>query len=395
MTKMVLFKGSVETQEYFSFELAKTFRKLGYSVFFYDFLNEQQSFIDFMDFYEPDNTVMFTFNFHGLEGEEYLYDDEGRNFWDYNQIPVYNMVLDHPFYYQKYMEHLPAKYHQISIDRLHMAYMNRYYPAIDSSVFIPLGGTQIRGTIGQGIPIEDRAIDIVFTGNYTRPETFEKFIKDMGQDYIEFYHSIIDELIAEPYKTLEQVAERRMKEELGKLSDTQLRDCYKNMIFIDLWVRFEYRARAVRELADSGHKIHLFGAGWDALDCKKPQNLIIGGGVNSQKCLEMIAQSKISLNVMPWFKDGAHDRIFNTMLNGAVSLTDNSVYLKEILEDGKNVKFYNLHEISEIGQKADELLRDQELLKSIAECGYHKAKEFHTWKERAKQIHHYICDSQK
>lgn len=48
------------------------------------------------------------------------------------------------------------------------------------------------------------------------------------------------------------------------------------------------------------------------------------------------------MNVMPWFKDGAHDRVFNSMLNGAVCFTDWSRYLTENLRDGEDIFFYEL-----------------------------------------------------
>lgn len=51
----------------------------------------------------------------------------------------------------------------------------------------------------------------------------------------------------------------------------------------------------------------------------------------------MLADAKVSLNVMPWFKDGAHDRVFNSILNGAVCVTDPSRYLEEELHEGEGV----------------------------------------------------------
>ena len=51
----------------------------------------------------------------------------------------------------------------------------------------------------------------------------------------------------------------------------------------------------------------------------------------------MISQAKISLNVMPWFKMGAHDRVINTMLYGGVALTDTSLFYENTFADGENV----------------------------------------------------------
>ena len=382
--KLILFKGGVETQEYFSLELAKTFKKIGYEIFFYDLLNDESSYIDLTDFCKNGIVAMFTFNFNGIAGEKYLYSGD-NNFWDEHYIPCFNMVVDHPFYYHQYIEKTPKLYYQISIDRFHEVYMKRYFPWVGLGGFLPLGGTHLE--IGEPlIPIRERPMDIVFTGNYTRPDTFNKFIKHLDQEYIDFYHSILEELIANPSLRLEDLAEKMLKVELGQISDDELKSCYKNMIFIDLSVRFHFRAIAVKELVDNGFKVNVFGAGWNALDCKHPENIINGGGVNSRKCLEAINQSKISLNVMPWFKDGAHDRIFNSMLNGAVSLSDDSIYLREQFYDGKEIKFFDLAHMEGIPYIAEEILKKQDWMADMANNGRIKAQYNHSWECRAKAI---------
>jgi len=383
--KLILFKGGVETQEYFSLELAKTFKVIGYDIFLYDLLNDECSYHLLTDFCKNGNVVMFTFNFNGIAGEKYLYRDDSSNFWDEHNIPCFNMVVDHPFYYHQYIEKTPRIYYQISIDRFHEAYMKRYFPGVGLGGFLPLGGTHLE-TGEPLIPIKERPIDIVFTGNYTRPDTFDKFIAHLDQEYIDFYQSILQELIANPSLRLEDLAEDKLKEELGQLSDAQLKSCYKNMIFIDLSVRFHFRALAVKELVDNGFRVNVFGAGWDALACKHPENIISAGGVNSRKCLEVINQSKISLNVMPWFKDGAHDRIFNSMLNGAVSLSDDSIYLREQFCDYKDIKFFNLAHIDNIPNIVEGILKNDDWMADMANNGRIKAQNNHSWECRAKAI---------
>ncbi len=71
-----------------------------------------------------------------------------------------------------------------------------------------------------------------------------------------------------------------------------------------------------------------------SLDCRHPENIINGRLQDSYGCLKAISQAKISLNVMPWFKEGAHDRVFNSMLNGAVCFTDWSLYFEENMKVG-------------------------------------------------------------
>lgn len=45
--------------------------------------------------------------------------------------------------------------------------------------------------------------------------------------------------------------------------------------------------------------------------------------------MQAMRDARIALNVMPWFKDGAHDRVFTAMLQGTAALTDDSRYLRE------------------------------------------------------------------
>lgn len=383
MNKIILFKGEIETLEYFSLELAKAFTDHGNSVFIFDFLEEKTSFHKLQEFCKDSSPVMITFNFTGIRGDDIFYDENDNLFWNIHQIPCINIVVDHPFYYDKLLNIVPENYYQISIDRQHEAYMQRYYPHIKLLPFLPLGGTPIQP---EPLSMEERSTDVVFTGNYTPPETFNKHIERLGEEYTAFYHGIIDDLIANPERSMEQVMETHLIREMGPLSDTDLKAAMANMIFIDLYVRFYFRGLVIKTLAEAGIKIHLYGSGWDKLACSKPENLVIGGPLNSHQCLQVISESKISLNVMPWFKDGAHDRIFNSQLNGALSLTDDSIYLREQLTDNEDCIFYSLRDISALPDMVRHLLNNTDKLEAIAKNGYETALSSHTWKKRAEEL---------
>ncbi|MCM1264525.1 MAG: glycosyltransferase, partial [Butyrivibrio sp.] len=101
-------------------------------------------------------------------------------------------------------------------------------------------------------------------------------------------------------------------------------------------------------------------------------------------------QSKISLNVMPWFRDGAHDRIFNSMLNGALCLTDSSVYLDEILHDKTDCRIYSASNMEELPDIVYGLLANPVRLQEMIDNGYALAKESHTWEHRAAVLHEII-----
>ena len=380
MKKIMLFEGDIETQGYFSLQLAEAFQKMGHQTYIFDLSSPWSSTKRFFQFFEKGNTVLVNFNFHGMSGEE---------IWDALRIPSYNIVVDHPMYYHHFLEKHPIDYHHISIDRNHERYMRRFFPEIANGPFLPLAGTQLYPNKSY-TPAEYRRYEVTMVGNYTRPEQFEKYITRIDEEYTAFYYGMIDDLLVHPMRTVEEVAEEHIRREIPEVTEEELKKVMSKLTFIDLYVRFTTRGQAVQALVDAGIKVHVFGGGWEALDCKKPENLINGNSLDSVGCLKKLCQSKISLNVMPWFRDGAHDRIFNSMLNGALCLTDSSVYLDEILQDKENCKIYSAAHLEELPDMVYGLLADPDKLQEIIDNGYEMAKAAHTWEHRAAVLHNLI-----
>lgn len=389
MKRIVMFEGGVETLGYFSHRMAEQFQKMGYLVFFYDLKNEEYSARKLRKFIRTGETVLVTFNFQGLEKEEGIYKPGVGYVWDMYKIPCYNIAADHPYFYHDRLSELPADYHHISIDRLHEIYFKRFYPEFLHEGFLPLAGTEekkIREVLGQ-----EKHYDVILTGNYTRISFFEPYINWINEEYAAFYQGIIDELLEHPYRTVEDVALEHCEREMGKEPDDQLRIVLSKMIFIDLYVRNYWRGKVVRTLVNAGIKVDVVGKGWDELeDVTQPKNLIIHPQTDSVTCLRMIQQSKVSINVMPWFKDGAHDRVFNSILNGAVCLSDTSKYLCEQLEEGEGICYYDLEHLDELSAKLKDLLQDEARMQDVVSRGREKVLDMHTWAKRAEQVAEWI-----
>lgn len=100
---------------------------------------------------------------------------------------------------------------------------------------------------------------------------------------------------------------KHLRNEVEDITEEGIKENLPNMIMIDLYVRHYFRGEVVKTLVDAGLKVACFGAGWDLLDCRHPENIINGRLQDSYGCLKAISQAKISLNVMPWFKEGAHE----------------------------------------------------------------------------------------
>ena len=361
MKRLLLFQPSVETLHFFSDRLAEEYVKLGYEV---RLIRIHEPFFGtekIIDFIKGQETVMITFNFHGIQREAIFHTPEGELLWDKYDVSCINIIVDHPFYYYEELQYLPKRYLQICIDEDHTDYMKEFYPEIALGETMPLAGCDYRDSFSGGRalslredvidpskdipnvypkslgrqPIASRSTSVVFTGCYTSPDFFLPYMKRNGEEYDAFYHGILDDLMAAPDQCIHTVYLRHLNRELPELTKEDLKNVMNKMIFLDLWIRFTFRGKTIQTLLDAGIPVHCIGAGWETLPCKNKQLLTQTEYSDTAVCLKAAAEAKISLNVMPWFKRGAHDRIYSAMLNGAVSVTDKSQYLTE------HVLFFN------------------------------------------------------
>lgn len=120
--------------------------------------------------------------------------------------------------------------------------------------------------------------------------------------------------------------------------------------------------------------------------CHARENLICHPQTDSLTCLKMLAEAKISVNVMPWFKDGAHDRVFNSVLNGAVCVSDTSQYLCEELAEGEGVRYFSLRDVEKLPELVKDLLQNEGVMQDMIAKGRAKVLDLHTWARRAETV---------
>lgn len=397
MKRIVMVVGGVETLEYFSYQMGKTFAEQGYLVFYYDLKDETASAKRLRKFIRTGETVLVTFNFEGLEKEAGVYREGIGYVWDEYRIPCYNIAADHPYYYHDRLTDLPKEYHHISIDKFQEQYFKEFYPEYHHLGFLPLAGTELpeQETASDNDEVYEhmgtgRYMDVIMTGNYTPPSFCEKHIHWINEEYAAFYQGIIDDLITNPNQTVEAAELAACEREMGHTPYDEIRIAMHRMIFIDLYVRNYWRGEAVKALVDAGIVVDVFGKGWEELECEHPKNLHIHPQTTSLACLQHLQHAKVSLNVMPWFKDGAHDRVFNSILNGAVCVSDRSKYLCEELQDGEGVCYYDLEKLIELPHIVQDLLQNKNKMQDIVSKGVEKVRKSHTWDARAKQIINWI-----
>lgn len=418
MKRLLLFQPSVETLHFFSDRLAEEYVKLGYEV---RLIRIHEPFFGtekIIDFIKGQETVMITFNFHGIQREAIFHTPEGELLWDKYDVSCINIIVDHPFYYYEELQYLPKRYLQICIDEDHTDYMKEFYPEIALGETMPLAGCDYRDSFSGGRalslredvidpskdipnvypkslgrqPIASRSTSVVFTGCYTSPDFFLPYMKRNGEEYDAFYHGILDDLMAAPDQCIHTVYLRHLNRELPELTKEDLKNVMNKMIFLDLWIRFTFRGKAIQTLLEADIPVHCIGAGWDKLPAKKKNTLTHTEYSDTAVCLKAISEAKISLNVMPWFKRGAHDRIYSSMLNGAVCVTDKSRYLTEHFTDGDMLRYYDLKNLSALPEIVTNLLERPDTMQQLANRAQAYAKEHLTWKQYAKKLIPYFSE---
>lgn len=408
MDKLIIFcEHAVETLTYFSRQLAQAFSGWGYEVFWLDFDMLALGAWKLKQAVKERDAVLITFNFIGLSWEEDLweFDEDGHPdtcIWEQLGVKCLNIMVDHPIYYYKALQKTVPGMQAFCIDRDHVAYMKRFYPQIPCEFLPSAGNLNLPGPEGQTgcLPGSEpytewkmRPFPLVFTANYVPLENIEKQLNHLEPEYRDFYYEIIDAFVSHPGKDLLSLIEPYMRREIPDLTDGGLRDAMNTMQAVDLWIRTYFREKTVRILAESGLSLQIYGQDWERVSWTRPANLTFSGkAVNSIDCVRAMARSKIALNVMPWFKDGAHDRIFTAMLQGAVSLTDDSRYLRENFKDRDTLIFYRLDELEKLPIVVKELLKEPGQLYEIAVRAKALAGKFHTWSQRAEVIRLYFSE---
>lgn len=397
---IIYFRGVYDTLDLFTDQLIEAFTEMGYESFVYDAANEKQSkeallaLLAGAELAKKDVSGLFavvTFNNLGYNldlnlGEEDILNQNYVNLWEHYGIPYINILMDHPFHYEKPLLKAPSTAIVLCTDRNHVRYIRRFFRNIRQTDFLPHAGVELGR---KHKPLADRRIDVLYAGAlpiYTVSEMIPDLTSIRELDAQKMAGEILQELAVHPEKTTEQAIEEYVDATGVSMSEEQLQRLIVKMRFLDSYATSFFREQAVRILVESGIHVTAYGTGWDQCDWSDNPYLTYGGKVPASQILPLMNDSKIVLNIMTWFKAGAHDRIFNGMLAGAAVVTDDSTYMQREFTDGKELVMFSLKELATLPERVFNLFGHMDRMQEMADCGYQAAKSRHTWKNRAEYI---------
>lgn len=383
---IIFFKGIYDTLDLFSEQLQIAFSAMNCECFVYDAREQEKSKETLLSILadKKSKAAVVTFNNMGYNLEQ-----DGENIWERYEVLYIDILMDHPFHFERPLKEMPSTAIVLCTDRNHVKYIRRYYKNIWQTDFLPHAGVELGR---KHKPLKERNIDVLYAGAlpiYTVAKMIPSLDEMYGLDLRDMMQEVLRELIMHPDKTTEQAIEEYVQASRyaeNELSKEELRHVIVHMRFLDSYATSFFREQAVRSLVESGIHVTAYGVGWDSCEWNNNPCLHYGGKVLAPEILPLMNDAKIVLNTMTWFKAGAHDRVFNGMLAGAAVVTDDSTYLRHECTDGKELVMFKRNEIITLSERVCDLFGHMEQTQEMADRGLVFARENHTWKNRAEYI---------
>ncbi|SFL45519.1 glycosyltransferase family protein [Pelosinus propionicus] len=379
--RVLLFKGQSRYNVVRDFidDLAAAFNELGKETLVVDLSLESHTPQVIQEAFSKECAFACGFN---LNGCDLGFGQEGIKFLQDVGIPYVGMLVDNPLYHFDKFRFInavgmPENFVITCVDKYHLELM-KCCSKISFSAFLPHAGS-CAAQADRFKDMDRRSKDIVFCGSYSKPSISWA---NSGADFL------LDD-VAECMLSTENIQVQDALQEVLKARNYTLSpEFFQRLlclsVHVDYYVRSIRRGKLISELAKLGASLNIYGNGWEDLSCTKTIN--VHKAVNFQEALLLMADAKITLNLVNSFSYGSHERVFSAMLNGSVALTDSNGYWRDEFEQDKEIVTYSTLKVDELPQVTATLLADIPRLNSIAEAGQKKVEQNHTWKARAQEI---------
>ena len=343
---------------------------------------------NYYDNYNADNDVAGTECAGGsvkYDRENYIFDIKNDSSGgDY--VKLWHIILDHPLYHNSVLRQPLKNMRVVCLDETHAEYIRKYYSHIKEVIVMPLPADTAKSLV----TYNERSRDVLFTGTYTSSEdivalamrgggdsveikNFQTMHKEPAQEFINSMHifnKMAGYLLENPCETIEKAYTFALgditEEKVLRETAAAFADGLELNFLADMFIRAVIREELLMEMLRNGIDVDIFGHGWEKFveKCGNVEKsgdrfkgkINICGEVDYRRLPELYADTKIALNVLPWFKAGQHDRIVLAMCNGCVCVTDESTYLEKKFVDGENIFMYSLEDMTGAAMLVRDLL---------------------------------------
>lgn len=297
------------------------------------------------------------------------------------RILVYSLFVDHPVYVRGNVVNNINKFICSFVCPSHLDSLKFLSDKKINSFFLPHGGFEQNSLHMNESDFLGRKNSILFMGtSYSLNEIkpwcdFKPLLKSLCDS---IYHRMVDGLSFEDSFSIE-IMEKQIK------NDNGLHVKMYNTLFplIYSYYRKQNRFNVIDGILKHGLHIDAYGSGcWELFS--KYDNFNYHGEISVQDSLVKIRSHKFLLNDCNFFPYGSHERIFNGMCNGAITINYRSKYYNDTF-DNEQAVFFDNSQIDTIPAIIESLISDDKRSYDMAMNGLLKSKE-HTWARRTIEI---------
>lgn len=365
-----------ESKRYFTEKFAEALERKGIKTLCIDAQKtslDSETLLSIADF-NPDLTCSFN-SIQRLSQDSFL--------CDYLQIPHWSILVD-PAIYSTELTHSP--YSIISCVDQEDVFSIRN-ATFENSFFFPHAVEKELLDTGK----KEKIYDVVFLGSCYDYETLETFWKDEEPEEIQKIIVAASEMVLSESEI--SIAQAILTAWQASKVPQEAINFISLFYYVDRYTRGKDRIELIQSIKNA--QVHVFGTlaedepsmllGWDHYlsDCK---NVTVHPPVSFQEGLEILKQSKIALNSMPFFKHGTHERVFTALACGALPLTTETPYWKENFVEGKELLLYRYKQLQEVDVVIQEVLANEPLRAAMVAQGALNVEQNHTWDQRVEFI---------
>jgi spore maturation protein CgeB len=246
-----------------------------------------------------------------------------------------------------------------------------------------------------GTEKKEKPFDVVFMGTCYDPDgLFEWWRSHYPKEICDVIEAAIEIGLSDNKTSFYQAVMQSLLEH--KLSPKEV-DLLMIVYFVDFYMRGIERVELIRSIKDA--PVHIFGAPswreekpiktWEGYFSNQ-KNVTLHPAIHYVSSLEILKQTKICLNSCPMFKNGSHERIFNSLACGALPFTTDSIYVREQFDVQKELRVFQFEELNLVNDQINHFLNHEKDRLLVVERGQQNVAKNHTWDERAELIVDYL-----
>ncbi len=303
----------------------------------------------------------------------------GGYFGNAIRAPKFQFLFDHPIYLTKELGKDVANVYVLSQDETYAAYVNEKLKHVAGAYHFPPAGIEMVYDVPK-----EKTMDLSFIGTYYDYRNQLDRMDTLPKNYREISNRFYERQKAHPNERAEEALQIVLDDMGYETTEDEFVECLFAMGHAVRALMYYFREKVVEALLNGGIKVDVYSDSWKAAPFANHENLTIHPEVSFEESLSVMAQSKMSLNVMSWHKGGMTERLNNAMLNKSLCVTDETTYIKR--EFPNEMLQFNLEDYSGLSERVKALLDDDAARDAMVRRAYEKAIATQTWECRAKEF---------